>query len=278
MPELVSDGEISSANAVLGAATNAATILAYPLAGLILAAGLGVNSLFVLDAVTFAMAALLMIPVGEVGGQVITRSIAGGFLQAWSVIEARKHLVVAASGALFISMTLPSLILLAYALSPAGATTYTLLEAVVAVGIVAGHILLIVWRRPLHRSPLTLGLTLMGLLSLVVAGSGWLWVTASVLLVASVGNAFYTVSNRSALQAVARSENRGLLMAARFGAVQSAAIVGFALGGFLGEHLGPRPTFAVVGCGLCLLALGTSINAVRSTPTLLREQTTGPVG
>jgi MFS family permease len=260
MPELVPAAEISAANAVLGAATNAATIVAYPLAAAVLLLGAGVNPLFLLDAITFGLAALLMLPVGEVGGRVSTRAIAGGIVQAWSIVTARKHLVIAASGALFISMTLPSIILLAYSLSSSGPTAYTLLEAVVAVGIVAGHVLLM-WRSSLYRSPLTVGLSLMGVLSLVVAVSPFLWVTAIVLFVASIGNAFYTVSNRSALQAVSSSDNRGVLMSARFGAVQAAAIAGFAIGGYLGDHVGPQATFAIVGCGLCLLALSTVVVA-----------------
>jgi putative nucleotidyltransferase with HDIG domain len=259
MPELVSVAEIPSANAILGAATNAATIVAYPLAAAVLLLGAGVNLLFFLDAITFGLAALLMLPVGEVGGRIVTRSIAGGIIQAWSVVTARKHLLIAASGALFISMTLPSIILLAYSLSASGPTAYTLLEAVVAAGIVTGHVLLILWRSPLYRSPLTIGLTLMGVLSLVVAISPVLWLTAIVLFAASIGNAFYTVSNRSALQEVSSSDNRGVLMSARFGAVQSAAIAGFAIGGYLGAHFGPRATFAAVGCGLCVLALSTVV-------------------
>ncbi|MEP7105057.1 MAG: MFS transporter, partial [Chloroflexota bacterium] len=229
-------------------------------AAAVLLLGAGVNPLFLLDAITFGLAALLMLPVGDVGGRVSTRAIAGGIVQAWSIVTARKHLIIAASGALFISMTLPSIILLAYSLSTSGPTAYTLLEAVVAVGIVGGHVLLM-WRSPLYRSPLTVGLSLMGVLSLVVAVSPLLWLTAVVLFVASIGNAFYTVSNRSALQAVSSSDNRGVLMSARFGAVQAAAIAGFAIGGYLGDHFGPRATFAIVGCGLCVLAVSTVVVA-----------------
>jgi putative nucleotidyltransferase with HDIG domain len=274
MPELVNASEIAPANAVIGAATNTATIVAYPLAAGILLVGSGVNALFLIDAVTFGVAALLMLPIGELGGRVVTRSVAGGLIQAWSVVTARRHLIIAGSGALFISMTLPSIILLAYGLSSSGPTAYTLLEAVVACGIVVGHVLLIVWRRQLYRSPITVGLSLMGLLSLVVSVSPLLWLTALVLFVASIGNAFYTVSNRSALQEAGTSDNRGLLMSARFGVVQSAAIAGFAIGGFLGEHLGARATFAVVGFGLCALAVGTAISSIGRPQKLVHRVAT----
>jgi len=269
LPEVVEPSEIGAANALIGAGTNAATIIAYPLAGVVLTIGLGIYPLFVLDALTFIVAAALTLKVGYVGGRILGRSIASGLSRAWAIVEARSTLLVAAIGAFFISMTLPSLILLAYGLSGSGPQAYTLLEALVAVGILAGHLLLVGWRRALDRSPTVIGLLLMGILSAGVVFSQSFPLTAALLFIASIGNAFYTVSNRTTLQALGNTANRGALMSARFAVVQAAAILGYGIGGLLGDRVGPRLTFGLVAFGLLGLAAGITLS--RDRPTKSRD-------
>jgi len=58
--------------------------------------------------------------------------------------------------------------------------------------------------------------------------------------------------------------NRGSLMAARFGLVQTASIIGTAVGGFLTQQFSPAAAYGVLGVGLVLLAM-YAIAAGRST-------------
>jgi len=166
-------------------------------------------------------------------------------------------------------MTLPSLILLAYGLSRSGPQAYTLLETLVAVGILAGHLLLVGWRRALDRSPTVIGLLVMGILSAGVVFSQSFLLTAGLLFIASIGNAFYTVSNRTTLQALGSTTNRGALMSARFAVVQAAAIMGYGIGGLLGDRVGPRLTFGLVAFGLLGLAAGITLS--RDRPNKSRD-------
>jgi putative nucleotidyltransferase with HDIG domain len=256
LAELVEPSEIRAATAAVGAATNAATIFAYPIAGVILFFGTA-TPLFITDAVTFLIAGSLALGVGNVGGRVRGRRATGGVGEAWAVRPAREHLALAGAGAFFISMTLPTMILLAYQLASdkVQAQAYTALEAVLAIGIVAGHLTL-VWLRQARTEWITaLGLVVMGGLSIAVAASSSLFITATVLLIASVGNAFYTVGNRTRLQELSERTNRGSVMSVRFGIVQAMAIIGSAAGSYLAAMYGPRFTFLFLGVGLLALGL-----------------------
>ena len=83
------------------------------------------------------------------------------------------------------------------------------------------------------------------------------------LFVASIGNPIYTVANQTAIVEAADATNRGSLMATRFGLVQTASIIGTAVGGLI-SNVSPLATYGVLGIGLILLAM-YAIAAGRST-------------
>jgi MFS family permease len=84
------------------------------------------------------------------------------------------------------------------------------------------------------------------------------------LFIASIGNPIYAVANQTAVLEAAEPSNRGSLMATRFGLVQTASIIGAAVGGLITKQYGPLAAYGVIGIGLVLLAM-YAIAAGRST-------------
>ena len=78
---------------------------------------------------------------------------------------------------------------------------------------------------------------------------------AGALFVASIGNPIYTVANQTALVEAADSSTRGIVMASRFGVVQTAMIAGAAAGGFITQAFGPLAAYGVLAIGLILLGM-----------------------
>lgn len=254
MPELVRAGEVSAGNAIIGTAVMIASGVGYPLAALVLWVAGSTTPLFLVDAATFAVAAILSTQIGNVGGGVRGRRITGAFRAAWQVADARWPLMLSGATALFMSMMLPTLVILAYQVSTEGARIYTLLALLTTAGMIAGNVLMTrqgVWS--VDRTVVT-GLILMALFSIGVAVSPWLPLTAIMLFVASAGNSVYVVGNRSALQQTATSASRGSVMVTRFVVTQTALILGSGFGGALAGRIGPRPVYGVLGVGLVLLA------------------------
>src|SRR5439155_6624406 len=153
-----------------------------------------VNWLFFVDAATFALAALLTFGLGHLGGGIKSTPVAAAIRSTWSVRRARVFLLMTAVAGLFLSMSFPALIALAYSLAPtSGAQAYTLLEAVLSIGVVGGSIW--VARQPRIGTVriVGIGVLLTGVLSCAIAASSSIWLTAIFLLIASFGNPLYMV-------------------------------------------------------------------------------------
>jgi len=109
------------------------------------------------------------------------------------------------------------------------------------------------------------GLFLTGVFSLGIAMSPSLILIGVALFIASIGTPIYAVANQTAIVEAADPSNRGTLMATRFGLVQTASIIGTAVGGLITQSpYGPMAAFGVLGVGLVLLAM-YAIAAGRST-------------
>jgi MFS family permease len=114
------------------------------------------------------------------------------------------------------------------------------------------------------------GLFLTGAFSLLVAMSSSLalsplmiWIPLA-LFIASIGNPIYAIANQTAILEAADASNRGSIMATRFGLVQTASIVGAAVGGLITRQYSPLAAYGVLGVGLILIAM-YAIAAGRST-------------
>jgi predicted MFS family arabinose efflux permease len=256
LPELVEPREVGPANAGLSAAGMIAGAAGYALAGLVIWVTGRVGWLFVADGMTFLVAGLLVIGLGDLGGGVKRVAIWGGIGRTWAVAPARVHLMVAGAAAFFISMSFPTLITLAYQLMPRdGARTYTLLEVMLAVGIVVGSIIVGRMRSIGTMRTVAQGLAVSGVLSLGIAVSPWVWLVAIFLLLASAGNPVYSVGNVTALMEASDSSNRGAVMSSRFAITQLMLICGAATGGLVSQYVGPGATYGTLGAGLLILAL-----------------------
>lgn len=259
LPELVEPREIGPANAGLSAAGMIAGAAGYAVAGAVIWLTQSQLWLFVADGLTFLVAGLLIFGLGDLGGGVKRAGIWSGLSRTWAVTRARTHLLVAGAGAFFIGMSLPTLITLAYALAHGsqvdGPRIYTVLEVMLATGIVIGSVIVGRMRNIGSMRTVAEGLALSGLLSLGIAVSPWIWLVGIFLLVASAGNPIYSVGNVTALMEASDSSNRGTIMSSRFAITQVTVIAGAAVGGFVSEILGPQTTYGVLGGGLLCLAL-----------------------
>ncbi|MGA8923535.1 MAG: MFS transporter, partial [Candidatus Dormiibacterota bacterium] len=193
----------------------------------------------------------------------------GALRRSWAVIEARQHFVVGTLAAFLIPISFPALIALAYQISPQGGQNYSVFELISSAGIFTGSLVLSRFATIGTMRTVGAGLLVTGAFSVAIAMSsmttGYAMVIIGIaLFVASVGNPIYTVANQTAILEAADPSNRGSIMSTRFGLVQTASIVGIAVGGLITKQFGPEAAYAVLGVGLVLLAM-YAIAAGRST-------------
>ena len=262
VPTLVAPGQVGKANAMVTATMTACGALGFGLAGatLALAQQVGIphptTVLFIGDAVTFALAALLVAGIPNLGGGTTTMRVTGSWRRAWALDAARAHLTVGATAAFLLAMSFPALLALAYYIQPqAGGTTYSALELVLSAGVFIGS--LMVGRSQAIGTMRTAGVGLLvtGLFSLALTLTNEVYVIAAALFVASLGNAIYWVANQTALVETADASNRGSVMATRFSLVQTTSIAGTAVGGLITHAYGPLVAYGVLAIGLILLGM-----------------------
>jgi putative nucleotidyltransferase with HDIG domain len=278
IPSLVPAGQVGKANAIVAATTMLAGAVGFGLAGAILAMSpRSTNMLFVADAMTFALSAVIILSIPNLGGGAVAATVSGALRRSWAILAVRPHLVVAALAAFFIPISYPALLALAYQkgivgsiAASHGGQTYSTLELVLSLGIFAGSIVVSRFGAIGTMRIVGAGLFLTGVFSLVIAMSSSLpmspllmWIGVALFL-ASVGNPIYAVANQTAVLESADPSNRGSVMATRFGLVQTATVVGAATGGLITQAYGPLVAYGVIGVGLVLLAM-YAIAAGRST-------------
>jgi putative nucleotidyltransferase with HDIG domain len=273
IPSLVPAGQVGKANAIVAATTMLAGAVGFALAGAILAASQMTTPLFIADAATFALAAAIVVGIPTLGGGAVKTSLSGALVRTWSFVAVRPHLVIGTLASFLLPISFPALLALAYQVSPkGGGQTYSILELVLSIGIFAGSLVVSRFGAIGTMRTVGAGLFLTGIFSLGIAmsntlglaPSSWIMVIAAALFIASIGNPIYAVANQTAVLEAADPANRGTVMATRFGLVQTASIVGTAVGGLIAKEYGALAAYGVLGVGLLLLAL-YAIAAGRST-------------
>jgi putative nucleotidyltransferase with HDIG domain len=256
IPSLVPTGQVGKANAIVAATTMLAGAIGFGIAGGILGTyPKSTNMLFIADAVTFVLAAVIVLGIPTLGGGSIKTSLSGAFQRSWSMVAIRPHLALGALAAFLIPISYPALLALAYQVSSHGGQAYSIFELVSTAGIFAGTILVSRFGAIGSMRTVGAGLMLTGIFSLAIALSPTLALIGAALFVASIGNPIYAVANQTALIEAADPSNRGSIMATRFGLVQTASIIGIAVGGLLTKQYGPLMAYGVLGIGLILLAM-----------------------
>jgi MFS family permease len=259
IPEVVEMRLVGRANAMSAGVMMIGAALGFPVAGLVIAVTRSTHALFVLDGFTFIAAGLLILSTGAIGGGFHRVGLTSAFKNTWSIRGTHSHLVAMSVAVFFLSMSMPTLITLAYRLSSNGAQAYTWLEAALAIGVVTGSYLVSRMRQIGSMQTVAVGVLVTGVLSLGVAASNWLWLTATFLLGASIGNAVYAIGNSTALLQLSDSANRGSVMATRFAVAQTLTIAGAGAGGTIAAVIGPQATYGALGCGLTILGLAVLV-------------------
>jgi hypothetical protein len=273
IPTLVPVGQVGKANAIVAATTMLAGAIGFGVAGGIL--GLYPNStnvLFIADAATFVLAAVIVLSIPTLGGGSIKTSLLGAFQRSWAIRAIRPHLALGTLASFILPISYPAVLALAYQVSTQhGAQAFSVFELLSSAGIFVGSILVSRVASIGSMRTVGMGLMLTGVFSLAIAFSPLLALIGAALFVASVGNPIYAVANQTALVEAADPSNRGSVMATRFGLVQTASIVGIAVGGLITKQYGPLMAYGVLGIGLILLAM-YAIAAGRSTTNPLHGE------
>ncbi|PYQ63652.1 MAG: hypothetical protein DMF54_16155 [Acidobacteria bacterium] len=265
VPSLVPVGQIGKANAIVAATTMLAGALGFGLAGALLAVFQSPYLLFIADAATFALAAVIIVGIPTLGGGARKTSLSGALRRSWAIAAARSHLIIGTLASFLLAISFPALLALAYELTPeGGGQTYSTLELILSFGIFAGSVAVSRFGAIGSMRTVGAGLLLTGIFSIAIAFGPPLVLIGIALFIASFGNPIYAVANQTALIEAADTSNRGSVMATRFGLVQTASILGIAVGGILTKQFSPIAAYGVLGVGLVLLAM-YAIAAGRST-------------
>ena len=280
VPHLVPSGALGPANSIVFGATWVAQAAGAGLASLVLlfwpllhSALPATTGLFWLDGLTFLVAALLILPLPHLGGGTPTIRVFSALRTAFSILAARSHLLLAAFASFFIGLAFPTFIVLAYRLAPPtqGPLAYSWLEAATSLSLFAGALALGRFSSIGTHRTASFGLLVSGLFSLPIfllplLLPGWFpfFFALSLLFVASIGNPIYSVANSTALMELADENNRGRVMATRFGLSQTGSLLGFGAAGVLNSLAGPFVTFGLIGAGLLLHSFGAHLLSSRS--------------
>jgi putative nucleotidyltransferase with HDIG domain len=281
---LVPAGQLGKANAMVASTQTVCGTAGFGLAAVVLAlvTQIGVSRptdlLFVVDGVTFALAAALVFGVRGLGGGSAATRVTGSLRRAWASAVARPHLVVATVAAFLLSMSYPALFDLAYRLAPQqdvlGGETYSELALVGTFGIFVGTLVVGRVQSIGSMSTAGAGLLVTGIFSLAMALlSRSPYLVAAALFVASIGNPVYAIANQTALLESAEESNRASIMASRFTLVTVASIAGYAAGGLITHSsFGPTGAYGALAVGLIVLGLfAAAVGRVASSSLLGRE-------
>jgi len=262
IPGLVLSGQVGRATAIVTATMTACGAIGYGLAGIILASAQFIHVaspitvLFIADAATFAAAALLILGIRDLGGGEVRMRMTGSLRRAFSVTDARPHLVIGTIAAFLSAMSFPALLALAYHISPSrGGQIYSSFEVLVLGGIFVGSVL--VTRAKFIGSMWLAGVGLLvaGIFSFVMAISPLMLLVGAALFIASIGNPVFVIANTTAVTEAAEESNRGAMMASRLSLVQTASIVGIAAGGFVTYAFNAMAAYGVLATGLILVGM-----------------------
>jgi MFS family permease len=247
-------GQLRAGNALLNIGFTAAGALGPVLGGLVVA-GFGVETAFVLNAVSFFLAAVTLfaarsVPSVKAEPERWRRRLREGFTYVADRVVLRRLLSVQAAAFVFFSAVVPVEIVYAKETLGAGDSGYGLFLASWGIGMVAGSVVFAAARR-ISLQPLLLGSTLaVGISYLAMSAADSLLFASMMAAIGGVGNGIQWVSIISAIQ----GETEDAYQARVVGLLELAAAImpglGFAIGGALTELLDPRASFIVAGAGI----------------------------
>ena len=282
IPNLVPPQLLVKANSLVTSSERTMELLGYSIAGLI-AAAVTWTPLFLIDAGTYIFSAITLLGVSDVLRRVADRQvrivddIVAGLRFISRSPTLRSTMTLTAMAALFMGMTFPTLVVLAYKPLNAGASGYGFLEAAIGAGAIFGAL----------AAPQLMNRYRAGVLILAgVAGFGLSYALTGLLqnfgaaliflFTCGAASTVYLVPLISVTQREAPDYIRGRVMSSRFLLAQAGLLGGMALAGPLNDRLGAPLVFVAAGILLIGAALvGFAFKNLREAS--LREELTTPV-
>ncbi len=264
LPEIVDKDDLDAANSLLLLPQRTLEFVFLGLAG-VLVATLGPQTAFWIDAVSFALSALVLLGLrrlpahGEPQGG-YWEQVLEGVRFLWDNPTARFVVGVLAPAASFGAVEMAVAVVLAKDVLAAGnATTgtiyYGLLDASMAVGALLGLFAVPLIMRNFPRKVVFLGsLALFGIFEALAGVSGWIVWAMLFFALSGIVNQLFIVPARVMLQESSAPETRARLFGAWGAAMSLAMLVGISLGGVLAELAGPSMAFVIAGAGVFAVA------------------------
>jgi MFS transporter, NRE family, putaive nickel resistance protein len=252
VPGMVGSDHVERASARLLLLTSIGQAAGFAIAGGLIAVLPEPRALFLVDAVTFAVAGLLVMSVGSLGGGVTQVKLSGAVFRTLASPRLRPHLLVAGVVAVLTTMLAPSLLPLSYELSGSGVTIYAWLQVLLILGATVGS--LVALRTGGRPGVLAMALWLFGLGVLGAGLAHTFLLTGLGIGISAVGNTVYFIVNQSTLLKAADERSRGSVMSTRYSVVQVSRVVGLGAGAAITSLASGSVTFRVTGLLLVLVA------------------------
>jgi predicted MFS family arabinose efflux permease len=266
IPRLVAPQRLPAANAALAVAMNVG-IAAGPALGGLLLAGTGLTVTLLVNAVTFAVSAVLLAAPGFGTAQPAAASDApepllgtvlrAGLAAAWHNGVVRVVALMLLVGVLFAALDNVALVPYGRGELHASPALVGALGAGYGLGMAAAPLLLALRRS--FRADLVLYLALLGfatgtLLTGAYPAFGLALVGQAL---AGAGNGWQNVANDTLIQQHVPAHRLGTVFGTVYTFPYAAEVLAYAAGGLLLDHLGPRPVLGIAGLGvLATLAAG----------------------
>ncbi|NTW28260.1 MAG: MFS transporter [Coriobacteriia bacterium] len=272
IPEIVNSRDLMASNSLDNASEAVAELVGLAIGGVVVAT-IGYSWAFGIDAATFAFSAVCIslirhrrpvvaAPLPHVG---IYAELTEGLRSIW-----HHDLLRELSGFyVFTAMLGQASVALCYALAleryQAGATGLAMLDAAIAVGILAGSVLIARGGMGRAGTKFLSGVAGMGVAVGLVALAYNIWIAMAFLLAAGIANMYFFIPATTLYQTHSNEAVRGRVMAAITTLTRIAMVLGTVIVGALAERMPIAWLAAALGVG------GVLVAAAGSTQAALRE-------
>ena len=272
--EMVGESSLTNAVSLNSAAFTGARVIGPAVAGLVIASA-GMAWCFGLDAVSylFVLGALIAMRPAELHAQPRTTREKGhlmaGFRYIWTTDELRRPLIVLAVMFTFVFNWQVLMPLLAEVTFHAGPREFGLLSAGAGVGAFIGAITTAHANRTPGVRRLGMFCLLVGATMFVVAGAPTLVLAIVAMVPLGYAAMCFMITGNTLLQLNARPQARGRVMALYGMVFLGSTPIGAPIAGWLGQLLGPRMEFAVMG--VVALGVGAIVLLLRRRAAAIAE-------
>jgi MFS family permease len=272
VPDLVSADELSSANSLFQAVNYLVDLLAFPIAGVVVAALIerlgsfeGTQVAFAVDALSYVASALLLVRLPAVKHAAasareplshVPHQIAEGLRFLRDNVAVRTNTILLTVGPLMLGSLHTLWIGFAWRVSNTGTFGYGVTETSNAIGTLVGLLVLRRVSRHVNAGRLILiGIAGMGTAIAAAGLTDSLAVVAVLAACAGVGNMVFLVPSITLVQRLTPSALRGRVFAVRLMLTFTAFSISNAVAGGLSDSVGVSPLLLILGSGMLLLAV-----------------------